>query len=76
MKTKKIIDLDKLSSLVVKYKKRKRKIVLCHGVFDLLHLGHIKHFEEAKKQGDVLIVTVTPDKHVYKGPNKPVFTLK
>ena len=48
MKIKKILDLDKLSSLVAKYKKRKRKIVLCHGVFDLLHLGHIKHFEEAK----------------------------
>jgi len=76
MKIKKILDLDKLSSLVAKYKKRKRKIVLCHGVFDLLHLGHIKHFEEAKKHGDVLIVTVTPDKYVYKGPNKPVFSLQ
>jgi len=76
MKIKKILDLDKLSSLVAKYKKRKRKIVLCHGVFDLLHLGHIKHFEEAKKHGDVLIVTVTPDNYVYKGPNKPVFSLQ
>ena len=67
MKTKKILDLDNLSNLVAKFKKRKRKTVLCHGVFDLLHLGHIKHFEEAKKYGDILVVTITPNKYVSKG---------
>ena len=46
---------------------------MCHGVFDLLHLGHIKHFEEAKKYGDILVVTITPNKYVSKGPNRPVF---
>ena len=39
---------------------------MCHGVFDLLHLGHIIHFEEAKKMGDILIVSVTSYKFVYK----------
>src|SRR3990167_6170030 len=51
-------------------------IVQSHGVFDLLHIGHIKHFQAAKKQGDLLIVTVTPDRFVNKGPNRPRFTEK
>ncbi len=51
----------------------KSKVVLCHGVFDLLHIGHIRYLEQAKELGDTLIVTVTPDKYVNKGPNRPVF---
>lgn len=51
-----------------------KKIILCHGVFDLLHIGHIKYFEEAKAQGDILVVTVTPDRFVNKGPDRPHFT--
>jgi len=51
-----------------------QKIVQCHGVFDLLHIGHIRHFEAAKKLGDVLVVTVTPDRYVNKGPHRPAFT--
>ena len=48
-----------------------KKVVLCHGVFDLLHLGHIRHLQEAKGLGDVLVVTLTEDKFVNKGPNRP-----
>jgi cytidyltransferase-like protein len=43
-----------------------KTIVLCHGAFDLVHMGHILHFEEARAQGDVLVVTITADKHVKK----------
>ena len=50
-----------------------KKIVLCHGVFDLVHPGHIIHFEEAKKMGDVLVVSVTAAKFVRKGPDRPYF---
>jgi len=50
----------------------KHKTVLCHGTFDLLHLGHIQHFEKASKLGK-LVVSVTTDKHVKKGPNRPAF---
>ena len=57
-------------------KKNKKKIVLCHGVFDLLHIGHIKHFEEAKSLGDVLVVSLTPDIYVRKGPGRPAFNEK
>ena len=46
---------------------------MCHGVFDLLHVGHIKHFREAKTFGDVLVVSITPDEFVNKGPGRPVF---
>lgn len=50
-----------------------KKIVLCHGVFDLVHPGHIIHFEEAKKMGDILVVSVTSSKYVRKGPGRPYF---
>lgn len=48
----------------------------CHGVFDLLHIGHIRHLGAAKKYGDVLVVTVTPDKYIDKGPYRPAFNEK
>ncbi len=51
-----------------------RRIVHCHGVFDLLHIGHIRHLEQAKRMGDLLVVTVTPDRFVNKGPGRPAFT--
>ncbi len=47
---------------------------MCHGCFDLMHPGHIQHFQAAKEMGDILVVTVTPDKFVNKGPGRPVFT--
>lgn len=70
---KKIYSLNDLSKKLKSKRFYKKKIILCHGVFDLLHIGHIKHFEEAKKLGDILVVTITPDKYVNKGPSRPVF---
>ena len=69
----KIYSLDTLASLLEAKKAEGNKIVLCHGVFDLLHPGHILHFEAAKQQGDILIVTLTKDEYVGKGPGRPVF---
>ncbi len=54
-------------------KKDDKAIVLCHGVFDLVHPGHIIHFEQAKKMGDVLVVSITASKFVRKGPGRPYF---
>ena len=54
-------------------KKQGKKIVLCHGVFDLVHPGHIIHFQEAKKLGDVLVVSITAAEYVRKGPGRPYF---
>lgn len=48
--------------------------VLAHGCFDLLHLGHIRHLQEARKLGDRLVVSITDDEHVNKGHGRPVFT--
>lgn len=69
----KIKTLDELTDIIRDLKRKGKIIVQCHGVFDLLHPGHIRHFESAKKQGDILIVTITKDKYVNKGPGRPVF---
>lgn len=70
----KILPLDELSQHLAGEKARGHKVVLCHGVFDLLHPGHIQHFQEARSLGDILVVTVTADAHVNKGPGRPAFT--
>ena len=46
---------------------------LCHGVFDFIHFGHIKYFEKAKNLTGKLIVSITPDEFVNKGPNRPYY---
>src|SRR3990167_5331297 len=68
----KIISFKNLNDILSDYDSP--RIVQCHGVFDLLHIGHIKHFQAAKRQGDILVVTITPDRFVNKGPNRPRFT--
>lgn len=73
MSNKKIVNLQELNGIIEESKKNGKKIVHCHGCFDYLHYGHIKHFESAKKQGDILIVTVTPDCFVQKGPGRPFY---
>lgn len=71
-----VVDFNILVEDMKKLKNKGEKIVLCHGCFDLMHPGHIKHFQAAKKMGNILIVTVTPDIYVDKGPNRPVFNEK
>jgi rfaE bifunctional protein nucleotidyltransferase chain/domain len=51
-----------------------KKIVLCHGVFDVIHLGHVKYLEAAKKHGDYLVVSITADRFIQKGLGRPYFT--
>lgn len=60
----KIVPFDDLPKL--RQRLRTKKIVQCHGAFDLVHIGHLIHFEEAKAQGDVLVVTITADKYITK----------
>ena len=69
----KIIELEELEKTLRDLESKGRKIVLCHGCFDLMHPGHIKYFQAAKEIGDVLVVTITPDIWVDKGPDRPVF---
>lgn len=69
----KIIDKNDFVEIRKHIKSENKKIVLCHGVFDLLHPGHIQHFQEAKVQGDILVVSVTDSQYVRKGPGRPYF---
>ena len=69
----KIKNLKDIEKILSQEKELGKKIVHCHGVFDLLHPGHIRHFKEAKKLGDCLVVTLTPDQFVNKGPGRPAF---
>lgn len=69
----KIKDLDELREIADREREDGRSVVLCHGVFDLVHMGHVRHFEAARKEGDVLMVTITGDQFVNKGPGRPIF---
>ena len=69
----KLIGLDELGNIIRTLKSEGKIVVCCHGCFDLMHPGHIKYFQAAKKMGNILVVTLTPDKYVDKGPGRPVF---
>ncbi len=69
----KISTVPELAQRIADLKSQGRVIVHCHGVFDLLHIGHIRYLQKAKRLGDVLIVTLTADRFVNKGPHRPVF---
>jgi cytidyltransferase-like protein len=73
----KIFSINQLSTLLKKKGINKKNIILCHGVFDVIHLGHIKYFNSAKKingdKNNFLIVTATADKFINKGFNRPFF---
>ena len=69
----KIIEIKDLAK---KLQSKRKIIALSHGVFDLIHHGHLRHFEEVKKNCDILIVSVTSDKFVKKGDNRPYFSIK
>jgi rfaE bifunctional protein nucleotidyltransferase chain/domain len=71
--TTKIFSLDILAGICSALRADGKSIVHCHGVFDLLHIGHIKHFKAAKQLGDYLVVTITADEYVKKGPGRPAF---
>ncbi len=69
----KIIPFSEAESFFGCLRREGKTIVQCHGTFDLIHPGHIYHFEEAKSHGDVLVATVTAGKFVNKGPGRPFF---
>jgi rfaE bifunctional protein nucleotidyltransferase chain/domain len=71
---KKILTLGELSVKSKEYRDSGKKVVLCHGTFDLIHSGHIRYLKSASNEGDVLFVTVTADEFINKGPGRPVFS--
>ncbi len=50
---------------------RKKKVIVCHGVFDVVHPGHVRHLAYAKTKADILLITITADKHIKKGIYRP-----
>lgn len=69
----KVVTLSELTKIVEELRNDGKKIVQCHGVFDGLHPGHVRHLRTAKGRGDVLVVSVTPDEFVNKGPDRPIY---
>ena len=70
------INSKNVKKIIAELKKNKKKIGLVHGVFDVLHAGHLFYFEEAKKNVDFLIASVTSDKYAMKAPGKPLFGIE
>src|SRR6202048_3222312 len=50
---------------------RAKKVIMCHGVFDLVHPGHIRHLLYAKSKADLLVASLTADKHIHKAQYRP-----
>ncbi|MBI3041328.1 MAG: adenylyltransferase/cytidyltransferase family protein [Betaproteobacteria bacterium] len=50
---------------------RKRKVIMCHGVFDVVHPGHLRHLIYAKSKADILVASITADIHISKGHYRP-----
>src|SRR3989338_8025600 len=71
---KKIVNINELKNIAEKLKKVGKKIVTTNGIFDILHIGHIRYLQEAKKLGNILIVAVNSDSSAkkLKGPKRPL----
>jgi rfaE bifunctional protein nucleotidyltransferase chain/domain len=70
----KIVSRDALVPLLEAERRRGKRIVLANGCFDILHVGHVRYLEGAKREGDILVVGVNADAIVcsLKGPGRPV----
>lgn len=69
----KVLGMEEFGRKAAELKAQGRSVVLCHGTFDLMHTGHIRHLQRARQEGDALFVSLTGDKFVNKGPGRPVF---
>ncbi len=69
----KIVTIAEAARLTSDLRAAGKGVALAHGVFDLLHIGHLRHLKLARNHGDALIVSVTADAFVNKGPGRPVF---
>ena len=69
----KIISISQAKNLIIKNKELQMQVGLCHGTFDFIHLGHIRHFKEAKDLCDILFVSITPDRFFAKERVHPLY---
>lgn len=70
----KILSREELVTRLAEHRRRGERIVLANGCFDLLHVGHVRYLEGARRQGDILVVAVNSDasERRLKGPARPV----
>jgi rfaE bifunctional protein nucleotidyltransferase chain/domain len=69
----KILPRDALVAARERARAEGRTVVQCHGCFDIVHPGHVRHLQHARRQGDVLLVSITDDANVNKGDGRPLF---
>src|SRR3984885_9515058 len=50
---------------------RQKRVIMCHGVFDVVHPGHVRHLLYAKSKADVLVASITADHRITKGEHRP-----
>ncbi|MFE1745040.1 PfkB family carbohydrate kinase [Coleofasciculus sp. H7-2] len=70
----KYLSFETCAEILDSYRQQGSKIVLCNGVFDLLHPGHIAHLQAAKAMGDLLVISLTATPYVNRGPGRPIFS--
>ena len=66
----KIKSAQEVSSLIGD-RPRHKKVIMCHGTFDVVHPGHIRHLLYAKTKADILVASLTADEHIKKGNMRP-----
>ena len=66
--------MKELITFVEKQHKKGKTVGLCHGCFDVIHFGHVQHFEYAKSKCDNLVVSITSSRFIEKGVNRPFFS--
>ena len=71
--TAKIVSFASAPQVFAALRGQGRRLVQSHGIFDLIHPGHVCHLEEARALGDVFVVTLTADKQVRKGQGRTYF---
>jgi rfaE bifunctional protein nucleotidyltransferase chain/domain len=72
----KIVSRHGLTAILDEHRRASRKIVFANGVFDLLHVGHVRYLEAARGEGDILVVGINSDSSTrkLKGPGRPILT--
>lgn len=66
----KLKSIEQIKSIVGEYP-RSQKVAMCHGAFDIVHPGHVRHLMYAKEHADILIASITCDNHITKANHRP-----
>lgn len=70
--SRKVLSHQQLLTLRAQARQAGRAVVQCHGCFDIVHPGHLRHLRYAKAQGDILLVSITGDAMIDKGTGRPL----